>query len=385
MTTLYFNARLIDKNADICGALATEGGVITYVGDAAGAPCCDAHIDVGGNILMPALIDMHCHLRDPGQTQKETLKTGMCAALSGGYSTLVAMANTVPVCETAQEARDIEARARALAMCNVIQAAAAGVGLGDTVATDYASFAGKIKVVSNDGKTIFNDDFMRELLRASSQYGFIISTHCQPERDTVNRDIRLLREVGGNLHVGHISRRETLAAIKEARNSGLHLTCEVTPHHIFGYDCDYKVNPPLRRKCDVQALIEGIRDGSIDCFATDHAPHTPEDKQKGAAGISGIEFAASILNTVCAENDIPLTTFSRIASYNPSVILGFPPAVLAVGAPANIVIFDPSAEWSINPDNMISKSHNTPFGGRRIKGRIVKTIIGGITKYEYNG
>ena len=102
MTTLYFNARLIDKNADICGALATEGGVITYVGDAAGAPCCDAHIDVGGNILMPALIDMHCHLRDPGQTQKETLETGMCAALSGGYSTLVAMANTVPVCETAQ-------------------------------------------------------------------------------------------------------------------------------------------------------------------------------------------------------------------------------------------------------------------------------------------
>ena len=135
----------------------------------------------------------------------------------------------------------------------------------------------------------------------------------------------------------------------------------------------------------MQALIDGFRGGSIDCFATDHAPHTTEDKQKGAAGISGIEFAASILNTVCVENDIPLTTFSRIVSYNPSVILGLPPAVLAVGSPANIVIFDPSAEWSINPDNMVSKSHNTPFGGRRIKGRIVKTVIGGMTKYEYNG
>jgi len=383
MITLYRNARLIDASGDRYGDLCTEDGVIT-----ACAPLCwqraDKVVDMRRNALMPAFIDLHCHLRDPGYPEKETMETGMRAALKGGYAHLIAMANTNPVMATPALVSANHEKANQLHLCKLTQAAAAGEALGDETPTDRACLSRVTKVFSNDGKTIFSDDFMRNLLLDSSKYGFLISTHCQPERKIVERDINLLREVGGNLHIGHISRAETVDMVRRAKAEGLQLTCEVTPHHLFGWDNDYKVNPPLRTRADVEALIAGIKDGTIDCLATDHAPHTPADKANGMAGISNIEHAFQIYLKVFQENGIPLTRLSQMLSFAPAKRLGLKAGLFQPGYAASVTALSVEEESEIDSLLMISRSHNTPFHGRKVMGRVLKTIIDGETRYEYN-
>lgn len=383
MITLYRNARLIDANGDRYGDLCIEDGVII-----ACAPLCwqkaDRVIDMRRNALMPAFIDLHCHLRDPGYPEKETMETGMRAALKGGYAHLIAMANTDPVMATPDLVTANHEKANHLRLCKLTQAAAAGESLGDDRPTDRASLSRVTKVLSNDGKTIFSDDFMRQLLLDSGKYGFLISTHCQPERKIVARDINLLREVGGNLHIGHISRAETVEMVRRAKAEGLQLTCEVTPHHLFGWDNDYKVNPPLRTRADVEALIEGIMDGTIDCLATDHAPHTPADKANGMAGISNIEHAFQIYLKVFQENNIPLTRLSEMLSHNPAKRLGLKAGLFLPGYAANVTALSVEEESEIDMLAMISRSHNTPFHGRKVMGRVLRTVIDGETRYEYS-
>lgn len=382
MTTLYRNARLIDANEDRYGDLLVEDGAILFSG-----PLCwqraDKTVDMRRNALMPAFIDLHCHLRDPGYPQKETMETGMRAALKGGYAHLIAMANTDPVITTPALVTQNHDKAKRLRLCSLTQAAAAGESLGDCEPTDRAALSRVTSVLSNDGKTIFSDEFMRQLLLDSAKYGFLISTHSQPERKIVERDIRLLGEVGGNLHIGHISRAETVDLVRRAKAAGLTLTCEVTPHHLFGWDSDYKVNPPLRTRADVDALIEGIKDGTIDCLATDHAPHTPEDKANGMAGISNIEYAFSVYLKVFSEHGIPLTRLSQMLSYHPAKRLGIRAGLLQPGYPASITALAVEEEGEIDAYAMISRSHNTPFHGRRVQGRVLKTIVEGETRYEY--
>ena len=383
MITLYRNARLIDANGDRYGDLCTQDGIIT----SCSALCwqrADRVIDMRRNALMPAFIDLHCHLRDPGYPEKETMETGMRAALKGGYAHLTAMANTNPVMETPQLVAENHDKAKRLQLCHLTQAAAAGEALGDETPTDREKLSRVTRVLSNDGKTIFSDEFMRQLLLDSSKYGFLISTHCQPERKIVERDINLLREVGGNLHVGHISRAETVEMVRNAKAEGLQLTCEVTPHHLFGWDSDYKVNPPLRTRADVDSLIEGIKDGTIDCLATDHAPHTPADKAAGQAGISNIEHAFQIYLKVFQENGVPLTRLAQMLSHNPAKRLGLSAGLFLPGYSADVTALSVEEESEIDALMMISRSHNTPFQGRKVLGRVLKTIIGGETKYEYS-
>ena len=383
MITLYRNARLIDANGERYGDLCTEDGVIT-----ACAPLCwqkaDRVIDMRRNALMPAFIDLHCHLRDPGYPEKETMETGMRAALKGGYAHLIAMANTDPVMATPDLVTANHEKANHLRLCKLTQAAAAGESLGDDRPTDRAGLSRVTKVLSNDGKTIFSDEFMRQLLLDSGKYGFLISTHCQPERKIVERDTNLLREVGGNLHIGHISRAETVEMVRRAKAEGLQLTCEVTPHHLFGWDSDYKVNPPLRTRADVDALIEGIKDGTIDCLATDHAPHTPADKANGMAGISNIEHAFQIYLKVFQENGIPLTRLSETLSRNPAKRLGLKAGLFLPGYAADVTALSVEEESEIDTMSMISRSHNTPFHGRKVMGRVLRTVIDGETRYEYS-
>lgn len=383
MITLYRNARLIDAQGERYGDLCTQDGVITSC-----APLCwqkaDRVIDMRRNALMPAFIDLHCHLRDPGYPEKETMETGMRAALKGGYAHLIAMANTNPVMATPALVLANHEKANRLHLCKLTQAAAAGESLGDEQPTDRAGLSRVTKVLSNDGKTIFSDDFMRQLLLDSTEYGFLISTHCQPERKIVERDLNLLREVGGNLHIGHISRAETVEMVRKAKAEGLQLTCEVTPHHLFGWDNDYKVNPPLRTRADVDALIEGIQDGTIDCLATDHAPHTPADKANGMAGISNIEHAFQIYLKVFHENHIPLTRLSEMLSLAPAKRLGIKAGLFLPGYAANVTALSVEEESEIDTLAMISRSHNTPFHGRKVMGRVLRTVIDGETRYEYN-
>jgi len=308
----------------------------------------------------------------------------MRAALKGGYAHLIAMANTDPVMATPELVTANHEKANHLRLCKLTQAAAAGESLGDDQPTDRAGLSRVTKVLSNDGKTIFSDDFMRQLLLDSGKYGFLISTHCQPERQIVERDINLLREVGGNLHIGHISRAETVDMVRCAKAEGLQLTCEVTPHHLFGWDSDYKVNPPLRTRADVTALIEGIKDGTIDCLATDHAPHTPADKANGMAGISNIEHAFQIYLKVFQENNIPLTRLSEMLSHNPAKRLGIKAGLFLPGYAANVTALSVEEESEIDMLAMISRSHNTPFHGRKVMGRVLRTVIDGETRYEYS-
>ena len=364
----------------------TEGEGIVYFGKPDELPTGFAGAvteDMEGLTVMPALVDTHVHLRDPGQTQKESMETGMRAALKGGTATVCAMANTSPVLETPELVLANLQKAEELKLCTLVQAAAAGIGLNDEVPTDRGALSKVTNVISNDGKTIFSDEFMEKLLLDSVEYGFVISTHCQPERTTVKRDIELLERVGGNLHVGHISRKGTLDMIAEAKGRGLPITCEVTPHHIFASDMDYRVNPSIRTEEDRLALIEGIREGLIDCLCTDHAPHTVEDKEKGMAGISGIEFAFAIDWKVFHDNGIPLTALSRMGSLNTARRLGFSDrGLLGPGMRADLMAVDTEKKRIIRKDEMISRSHNTPFEGREILGEVMMTIVNGETLYD---
>ena len=382
MITQYRNARLIDATGERYGDLCVEDGSIVFCGPLNWRRA-DRTVDVRGLTLMPAFIDLHCHLRDPGYPEKETMETGMRAALAGGYAHLCAMANTNPVIETPALVEANLEKAASLRLCRLTQAAAAGSRLGDEQPTDRAALSQVTNLFSNDGRTILSDAFMRQLLIDSTRYGFVVSTHCQPERATVARDLALLREVGGNLHVGHISRTETVDMIRKAKTEGLRLTCEVTPHHLIGYDSDYKVNPPLRTKRDTLALIEGIQDGTIDCLATDHAPHTDADKANGAAGISNIEYAMQVYLKVFAENGIPLARLSEMASLAPAKRLGLKAGLLQAGYPADVTILSVNEESVLSQAAMLSRSHNTPFDGRRVRGRVRTTIVEGETRYEY--
>lgn len=379
MRTRFIHARLIDADGERSGALVTENGRISADTDGA----CERVIDLKGLALMPAFTDTHCHLRDPGWPEKETMESGMLAALSGGYGTLCAMANTDPVCDSAERVEANQEKAARLGLCRLVQAGAAGYALGDERPTDYAALSQVTRVVSNDGKTILSDSFMENLLRASARYGFIVSTHCQPERATVRRDLALLKKTGGRLHVGHISCRETLEMLRAARKEGLPVSCEVMPHHLFGWDDPYKVNPPMRTRGDVLALIEGVRDGTVDCLASDHAPHTAADKAAGAAGISNIEHAAAIFWQVFTENGLPLTLMSRLMSAAPARLLQTGTGLLRPGAEADLVAFDPDAVWTISRDTMRSRSRNTPFEGRTVRGRVLMTILQGEIRYDH--
>ncbi|MCE5189927.1 MAG: dihydroorotase [Eubacteriales bacterium] len=382
MITQYRNARLIDAAGERCGDLCVEDGTIVFCGPLNWQRA-DRTVDVRGLVLMPAFIDLHCHLRDPGFPEKETMESGMKAALAGGYAHLCAMANTNPVIDSPSLVVTNLNQAKSLRLCRLTQAAAAGRQLGDEMPTDRTALSRVTNLVSNDGKTILSGDFMRQLLRDSARYGFVVSTHCQPERATVARDIALLREVGGNLHVGHVSRAETVEMIRKAKAEGLPITCEVTPHHLIGFDSDYKVNPPLRTKEDTLALIAGIRDGTIDCLATDHAPHTEADKRNGAAGISNIEYAMQVYLKVFSEHGIPLTRLSEMASLAPAKRLGRKAGLLQAGYPADVTILSTEEESVIHSKQMLSRSHNTPFDGWRVRGRVQATIIEGETRYEY--
>lgn len=382
MITQYRNARLIDASGDRYGDLCIENETIISCGPLNWRRA-DRTVDVRGAALMPAFIDLHCHLRDPGFPEKETIESGMKAALAGGYARLCAMANTSPVMETPALVETNQKKAAQLRLCRLTQAAAAGEHLCDETPTDRAALSRVTNLFSNDGKTILSDEFMRQLLLDSAKYGFVVSTHCQPERKTVLRDIALLREVGGNLHVGHVSHAETVELIRRAKAEGLSLTCEVTPHHLIGAGLDYKVNPPLRSQADARALVEGIKDGTIDCLATDHAPHTEADKANGAPGISNIEYAMQVYLKVFTENGIPLTRLSEMASLAPAKRLGLQAGLLLPGYPADVTILSVSEETVIQKDHMRSRSHNTPFDGWHVRGRVQTTIVEGEARYEY--
>jgi len=309
-----------------------------------------------GCIVSPGLIDLHVHLREPGQAHKETIATGTAAAAAGGFTSVCAMPNTVPVNDSAEITRWMQAPERG-AVVNVFPIAAATMGSMGEALTDFA---------------------------ALNKAGAV-----------VERDIALARETKGHIHVAHLSTREALQAVRDAKQAGVNVTCEVTPHHftlidenIGEFNPRYKMNPPLRSTADRDALIEGILDGTIDAIATDHAPHAYHEKQvefdRAAFGIIGLETALAIAVTVLHHHfKLPLWRIVELLSSNPARIFGLSGrGSLSQGSHADITIFDPRKKWTFDTFQSKSKSRNTPYDGWTFTGRTIVTVVNGKIVYE---
>lgn len=381
---LIKNTRIVDANKDFKSDLLVEDGKISRIDT--NIDSIDAKIINGENyILMPSFIDMHTHLRDPGLTHKEDLETGQRAALKGGFTVLCPMANTKPACDNKETMEYILDKAEKLDLCDINQVCAITKNLEGQEMIDIESMRRYTQLFSDDGYTLHDKDIMKKALELSKELGFKVLTHCQPEEIIVKRDLKLLGEVGGNLHICHISLKETLKEIKKYKDNGHKFTCEVGPHHIYGYGLDYKVNPSFAKEEDMKYLIQGIKDGYIDMIGTDHAPHTEEDKENGAPGISNIEVAFGMVNKVFSENGISLNKLSEMMSLNPAKLLGLNQGLIEEGLRADLVLVDSNCNDIIDTSKFISKGKNNPFDKQKILGKVLMTIRDGKIMYYIKG
>jgi dihydroorotase len=382
----------------------------------------DKTLNARGLIVAPGLIDLHVHLREPGQSHKESIVTGTAAAAAGGFTSVCPMPNTIPVNDSVEITEWMLSPQRG-ALVNVFPIAAATVGSAGEKLTDFAELkrAGAI-AVSDDGKPILDDRLMREALKTAARlkipvvqhaedtratagcsmnYGptsFRLGVHGMPnsaESSVVERDIALARATKGHVHVAHLSTREALEAVRAAKRAKLRVSAEVTPHHftlidenVGEFNTHYKMNPPLRSTADRDALIEGILDGTIDVIATDHAPHAFHEKQvefeRAAFGITGLETALPLALTVLHHHfKLPLWRIIELLSSNPAKIFNLSGrGTLVKGAHADVTLFDPKKKWTFDASQSLSKSRNTPFDGWNFTGRAVATIVGGKVMYE---
>ncbi len=375
-------------------------------------------LEARGLIVSPGFIDLHVHLREPGQSHKETIATGTAAAAVGGFTTVCPMPNTTPVNDSPEITRWMQQPQRRAA-AKVHPIAAATISSNGERLTDFKALveAGAV-AVTDDGRPILGDSIMREALQAARELGIPVIQHAEDTRmsqgctmhegptsfrlglrgvkaeaeaSIVARDIELAAETKARLHVAHLSTDAALKQVRQAREQGVQVTCEVTPHHLLltdeevgDYDTNCKMNPALRAESDRQAMWDGLRDGSIDCIATDHAPHAAHEKdqefERAPFGVTGLETALPIALMVAA-GDPQLVV--RWLSCNPASVMGWKDAgVLRVGASADITIFDPAEEWTFTASESKSKSKNSPFIGKRLRGRVQYTIVDGCVMWS---
>lgn len=373
-------------------------------------------IDADGMWVTPGLIDIHVHLREPGYEYKETVATGTLAAVAGGFTAVACMANTNPVNDSAAVTEYVLERAAEAKLARVYPVGAVTVGLaGERLAEIGEMREAGIVAISDDGMPIADAALMRRALEYSSMFGLPVIAHeedrslacggCMHEGPTsfrlglrgipsaseevmVARDIALLERSGGRLHVAHISTRGAVELVRRAKARGLAVTAEASPHHftltdeaVAEYDTNAKMNPPLRGRDDVDAVVEGLRDGTIDAIATDHAPHHRDEKevefQEAANGIIGLETALPLALRLVREHGVAVDRIIDAMTARPARLLGLPGGSLAVGAPADLTIIDPDRRWEVDVEALCSKSRNTPFGGWAMQGAAVKTMVGG--------
>ena len=425
-------AQGIDRTADVLLEEGVVRGIYAKRAPRAGATV----IDAKGLVVCPGFIDLHCHLREPGFEYKETIASGTLAAAKGGFTAVCAMPNTEPVVDSRavvafvlQKARD-EAAVRVMAI-GAVTRGSKGKELAEMGELAQAGVVG----LSDDGHPVADPNTMRQALSYSSSLGLPIISHCEvpelsaggamnegwvstrlglkgipnpAEEVMVARDIALAELTGGRLHIAHASTAGTLALVRGAKEKGLNVTCEATPHHLTlsdetvlghlidgrpfspltdsAYDTNAKVAPPLRARADVEAMVQGLRDGVVDFIATDHAPHSQQEKlctfQEAANGISVLETALGSLMSLVHSNDVPLPLLIEKLTAAPARFLGVDLGTLKAGAPADVTIFDPAAEWVVDASSFASKGKNTPLDGATLLGQVVATIVGGVVKYE---
>ena len=378
-------------------------------------------VDAEGGIALPAFVDIHTHLREPGYEGKETIATGAAAAVRGGYAAICAMPNTNPVADNEYIVRYVKDRAKDAGLCRVypigaITKAQQGAELAEMLKMKHAGAV----AVSDDGRPVLTGGLMRTALEYAAGAGIPVISHAEDLSITSNgvmnegavstklglnginraaedaataRDLAIAAALGVPIHIAHVSTAGAARLIKEAKAAGVKVTAETCPHYIAateqlcdGYNANAKVNPPLRTEADRIAIIKALKDGTIDCIATDHAPHSASDKDLGfdhsAFGISGLETAFALCYTYLVEpGHLTLNKLSRLMSANPASILSLPCGEIKRGGVADITVVTTSKPYKINPEAFASKGKNTPFGGLSVKGEILCTIVDGEVKY----
>jgi dihydroorotase len=383
----------------------------------------DEKFDARGLIVAPGFIDLHVHLREPGQVYKETIATGTAAAVTGGFTSVCCMPNTHPVLDSSEWISWVQQPQRG-AVVNVFPVAAATLASKGAVLTDFRGLqrAGAV-AVTDDGKPILSDDVMRETLRVAAEINLPVIQHAEDTRMTENcsmndgptafrlglrgmkvaaeaviieRDVQLAQQfTGARLHVAHLSTADALKAVRRGKRGRARVTCEVTPHHftlidenVGEYDTDFKMNPPLRSVADRESLLVALADGTVDAIATDHAPHAPHEKiiefERALFGITGLETALGVAITrLHREQKIPLARIVELFSAGPARVVDLRGrGTLARGSYADVTIFDPKKRWTFDASKSLSKSRNTPFDGWQLTGKVVATIVGGVIQYR---
>jgi len=414
--------RILDPAAerDELGDVLIEDGVIAAVGASLDASDAEV-IDANGAWIAPGFVDLHTHLREPGQEYKEDIASGGRSAVAGGFSAIACMANTQPVNDDPAMTDFILDRAKQDSPARVYPVAAATRGLEGTVMTEMSALidAGAV-AFSDDGKTIMDGGVMRRVLEYSRLVNAPVITHGEDRHLVANgvvnegpvstklglpgnpavaeevlvvRDLMLAELTGAHLHVAHVSTRGAVAAIRQARERGVNVTAEAAPHHltltdeaVLGYRTNAKVAPPLRSTADMVACREGLADGTIDAIATDHAPHAVHEKDldftEAPPGLIGFETAFPVVLDLVRAGELSPLELMRRMSTNPAKILKRPGGSLAVGAPADIAILDPEVYWTYDPAKGYSKSRNSPWAGQTMTGRATATIVGGRLVYD---
>ena len=429
MNILIRGGRILDVRIglDLVGDLLIEDGIVKQIGERIQKIPQAKILDADGHVVCPGFIDIHCHLREPGDQDQETIASGTAAAAKGGFTTVCAMPNTYPPVDSVRMVNFVMRKAKYEGVVNVLPIACVTAGRNGKSLTDLYGLARAGAVgFSDDGSPVTDMDLMIQAISS----GFLIINHSEDleisgrgvmndgqvsanlglkgiptlaEEAMVERDIALAKSIGGRLHLAHISTAGSVDLIRQAKKTGVQVTAEATPHHLtitedwtkssdaheFPYDTNAKVNPPLRSPQDVDALVNGLQDGTIDCIATDHAPHTDAGKQcsfeEAAFGISGLETALGSLMSLVHQGKLSITTLIEKLTVGPSMVLNNPnicSGSLQVGYPADVTIFDPQAEWIVDPRSLVSKGKNTPLTGLMLKGKVVCTIVGGQMVYE---
>lgn len=388
------NGTVVDWSGTFVGDVYIKDGVICELGRNLIKDC--KTIDAAGKIVMPGFVDLHVHFRDPGLTHKEDIQSGSRAAVKGGYVMVNLMANTNPVCSTMETVNYVINRGKEVGLIDINQVISITNEFnGDDISHLDKLKKGDIKVISEDGKDVMHSEVMLNAMIKAREKDITVMCHCEnhnlsdidmrlAENTMTWRNITLAKHAGCKVHFSHVSTKESMEYIIKAKEKGHKVTCEVSPHHIaLTNDVEYRVNPPLREKEDMEYLIQAIKGGYVDSIATDHAPHTEEDKKKGAPGISGIETAFGVSYTkLVRSGHIDLSKLSEIMSKRPSEILGVNKGQIDIGYDGDLVILDLEKEYEIRKEEFLSKGKNTPFNGMKVYGEVLTTIKGGKVVYK---
>ncbi len=419
--TLFIEGgRVIDpaNGADGVRTVVVRDGKIAEVAERVERPRDARVLDARGRWVTPGFVDLHVHLREPGQEYKETVATGARAAVAGGFTTICAMPNTKPVNDNASVTELVLARAAQAGLARVLPVGCVSRSQAGEELAEYGELkAAGCVALSDDGRPVASSALMRRALEYARAFGLPVAVHeedpllvgkgvmhegpastrlglkgipAAAEDVMVVRDVALLELAGGRLHVQHVSTKGAVRAIREAKRRGLAVTAEVTPHHLAltdedlaasGYDTDFKMAPPLRSAEDAQALREGLADGTLDAIATDHAPHTAVEKDlefdAALNGVVGLETAFPVCLDLVKRGAFAERRLVEALTVGPARAFGLAAGTLAVGAAADVAILDPAAEWLVDLEKLHSKSRNTPWKGKRMVGRCVYTVVGG--------